>query len=165
MEGGGERQEAVEEERPGYNRALATLHSIIPAESNWSTSASLKPNSSRTGRVCSPIRGSWARQGSAGVRDRTGAGLGVTSPWASLWKEALSWLWGWEITSSRERTGVTQASFPSNTRPHSSCVLVAKCLVKICLNTGQSEKLICGGRLAASNPRPRKGDMQIMSYE
>ncbi|TNN55531.1 hypothetical protein EYF80_034273 [Liparis tanakae] len=94
-------------------------------------SADVNPNSSRTSTVCPPIAGSGARHGSAGVRERSGAGRGLSSPLWSVTKEALSWLCGCELTSSKDNTGVTQASVPSKTLDHSAWVFEAKlCVVE-----------------------------------
>lgn len=137
-----------------YNLALVALHSTTPAASIWFISTDVKPYSSRTSTVCSPITGSEARQGSAGVRDRNGAGLGLSSPLESLMKEALSWLCGCELTWSKDSTGVTQASVPSKIVDQSSWVFEAKHSVKIRLSSGQWLKLIWSGSSPASNSKP-----------
>lgn len=125
-----------------YSFALTTLHSTIPAARILSTSAAVKPYSCRTSAVCSPIAGSGTRHGSAGVRERIGAGRGLSSPLESLMKEALSWLCGCELTWSKDSTGVTQASVPSNTSDHSAWVFEAKSCAKVRFSCGQSPKLI-----------------------
>lgn len=150
-----------------YNFALTALYSTIPAASIWFISDDVKPYSSRTLTVCSPIAGSEARQGSAGVRERTGAGRGLSSPLESFMKEALSWLCGWELTWSKDNTGVTQASVPSKILDQSACVFEAKRSVNIRLSSGQSLKLIWGGNSPASTSKPmeKKNLMQpIYTY-
>ncbi len=137
-----------------YRRALASLHSTIPVDKSCSICACSNPYSCSTERVCSPMKGSREWQGSAGERDRTGAGRGLISPWASLKNDPRDWLWGCESTSSSDRTGVTQASVPSKTRLHSACVLLANTWVNVCLSCGQSDTLICAGRSASSKPKP-----------
>lgn len=139
-----------------YNFALTALHSTTPAACIWSISADVKPYSSRTSTVCSPITGSGVRQGSAGVRERTGAGRGLSSPLESLMKEALSRLCGCELTCSKDNTGVTQASVPSKIFDHSAWVFDAKRSVKSRLSSGQSLKLIWEGNCPASNSKPGK---------
>lgn len=139
-----------------YNFALTALHSTTPSASIWFISVDVKPYSSRTSTVCSPLTGSEARQGSAGVRDRTGAGRGLSSPLESLMKEALSWLCGCELTWSKDNTGVTQASVPSKILDQSIWVFEAKRSVKIRLSFGQSLKLIWSGNSHASNSKPMK---------
>lgn len=139
-----------------YNFALTTLHSTTPAASIWSISADVNPYSSKTLIVCSPITGSEARQGSAGVRERSGAGRGLSSPPEFLMKEALSWLCGCELTWSKDNTGVTQASVPSKILDQSAWVFEAKTSVKIRLSSGQSLKLIWGGNSPASNSKPKR---------
>lgn len=137
-----------------YRRALASLHSTIPVDKSCSICACSNPYSCSTERVCSPMKGSREWQGSAGERDRTGAGRGLISPWASLKNDSRAWLWWCESTSSSDRTGVTQASVPSKTRFHSACVLLANTWVNVCLSCGQSDTLICAGRSASSKPKP-----------
>lgn len=137
-----------------YSFAFPALHSTTPAASIWFISDDVKPYSSRTLTVCSPITGSGARLGSAGVRERTGAGRGLSSPLESFMKEALAWLCGCELTCSKDNTGVTQASVPSKTFDQSTWVFVAKRSVKIRLRSGQSLKLIWGGKSSASNSKP-----------
>lgn len=125
-----------------YNLALRALQSTTPAVSIWSISADVKPYSFSTSTVCSPSTGSEARQGSAGVRERTGAGRGLSCPLESFMNEPLSWLCGCELTWSKDNTGVTQASVPSKILHQSAWVFEAKRSVKIRLISGQSVKLI-----------------------
>ena len=140
-----------------YSFALTALDCTIPAASIVFISAGVKPYSSRTSTVCSPTTGSGFRQGSAGDWDRTGAGRGNSSPLESLMKEFLSWLWGCELTWSKDNTGVTQASVPSNIFVQSACVFEAKRSAKILLSSGQSLKLFWSGRSLVSNSKPVKG--------
>lgn len=144
-----------------YNFALTALHSMTPAASICSVCAGVKPYSCSTSAVCSPITGPGLREGSAGVRDRSGAGRGLSSPLESLTKEPLSWLCGCELTWSKTNTGVTQASVPSKTFDHSAWLLEAKRSAKICLSSGQSSKLIWGGSSPASSSKPRKTNYRI----
>lgn len=125
-----------------YNFALLALHSITPASNMLLMSPAAKPYSSKTLTVCCPMTGSEVRLGSAGVRERTGAGRGLSSPQESFTKEPLSWLCGCELTSSKDNTGVTQASVPSKILNHSAWVFEAKRSVNIRLTSGQSLKLI-----------------------
>lgn len=142
-----------------YNFALIALHSMTPAASIWSISDGLKPNSCSTSTVCSPIAGSRATPGSAGVLESTGAGRGLSCPLASSIKEALSRLCGCELTSSKDSTGVTQASVPSKIFDHSVWVFEAKRSAKIFVSSGQSLMLIWSGNSAASRSKPtRKTD-------
>lgn len=129
---------------------------MTPADSIWFICGDVKPYSCRTSAVCSPVTGSEVRQGSAGVRDRTGAGRGLSSPLESFMKEPLSRLCGCELTWSKDNTGVTQASVPSKISDHSAWLFEAKRSVKIRLSSGQSSKLIWEGNSPASNSKPRK---------
>lgn len=137
-----------------YSFALTPEHSTTPAVSILSISADLYPYSFRTSTVCSPISGPGLTHACAGVRERRGAGRGLSSPLESFAKEALSLLCGCELTWSSDNTGVTQASVPSKIRNQSACVLEAKRSEKIRRSSGQSEKLICGGNWSSSNFKP-----------
>lgn len=148
-----------------YSFAFTALHSMTPADSIWFICGDVKPYSCRTSAVCSPVTGSEVRQGSAGVRDRTGAGRGLSSPLESFMKEPLSRLCGCELTWSKDNTGVTQASVPSKISDHSAWLFDAKRSVKIRLSSGQSSKLIWEGNSPASNSKPRKKKQKITFYD
>lgn len=116
----------------------------------------MNPYSRSTSSVCSPIKGSLLHDGTAGVLDRRGAGLGLISSWSFLIKDLLCLLCWWEATSSKDKTGVTQASVPSNILHHSACVFCANMDANFFFILGQSEKLNWLGSLSESSPRPER---------
>lgn len=111
------------------------------------------------------MKGSLSNDGTAGVLERRGAGLGLISSWSFLIKELLCLLCWCKGASSKDRTGVTQASDPSNILHHSLCVFCAKMDANFFFISGQSEKLNWLGSLLESSPRPERRKAEQLSLD